>query len=123
MQVSELTGAMLDYWVARGWELTDPVIGSDDVCRVLVKPAFESQPRRVNYLPSSSWVDGGPIIELGHISVRWIDDETLYGQPVPPHWVAEHPSVNYGIEGATALEAAMRVYVASKFGDTVPDNE
>src|SRR4051812_8933896 len=107
MKVSELDGAQLDYWVAKaeGYnpELQEgrPYIWTDQT-------GF--------WLPSVNWSDGGPIIEREQIQIG----------PTYDGWYAEYPymrrsgvSAGYGdpfVEAKTALIAAMRCYVASKFG-------
>jgi hypothetical protein len=91
MKTSELTGAALDWAVAKA-------IG-------------EYKPLPVpNY--STDWAQGGPIIDREHISIAYMyrgeweawDDKTM----PPPRY-----------RGPTPLIAAMRCYVASKLGDTV----
>lgn len=63
-----------------------------------------------DYSPSTSWAQGGPIIEREHITVEWRPN---YGRGLP--WVAHIPHNNFS-SGATPLEAAMRCYVSSKLG-------
>jgi hypothetical protein len=74
----------------------------------------------MGYNPSSDWFQGGPIIEREDI--RW--------QPTPLHKEAYYCWKNWenvneeplcGEHGSTLLEAAMRCYVASKFGEEVQD--
>jgi hypothetical protein len=115
MKTSELTGVLLDYWVAKGEghrvRLVDDDLvvfyeGGDDTGR--------KERRGPVFSPSSEWHDGGPIIERERIAMR----------PVEGEWITDHMS-NAGTfigVGTTPLIAAMRAYVASKFGDTVPDN-
>jgi hypothetical protein len=115
MKTSELTGALLDYWVARASGLADPVIGSDDVCRVLVQYTFHAEPQRVNFFPGSVWMDGGPIIERAGIGISpyrgkwgaWLTIDSYVGNP--------------NSTGEAPLIAAMRCYLSSKFGGEVPD--
>lgn len=124
MKVSELSGAMLDYWVARaeGWAfgpqhktLECDVWRDADGCIVGVIPAQ-------GFRPSMDWESGGPIIERERI-------DTAFGNE-PGLWEAlVRPEYEYGMymcddgrgTGPTILIAAMRAYCASKFGDTVPD--
>jgi hypothetical protein len=92
MKTSELTGAALDWAVAK--------------CE------------RVNYHGpawtkfSTDWAQGGPIIEREWVDLHCVNDSL---------WEAECPAVG-GLamqNGPTPLIAAMRCYVASKLGDDV----
>lgn len=102
IKVSEATGAVLDWMVAKaeGWTVEDHIITH-------VTTKF--------YNPSSNWVQGGPIIEREKIGFdecfgTWAAD-----------WYAPKNSNRDGISmlGKSPLEAAMRCYVASKLGDEV----
>lgn len=69
--------------------------------------------------PSSSWGDGGPIIEREKISTYFEETPTAAW-----HAEFEHAARADGVQitfaqGPTLLIAAMRAYVASKFGDEV----
>jgi hypothetical protein len=110
MKTSELEGALLDYWVARAEGLDAEL--SDGVCFI---------PRTgVIFRASTNWAQGGPIIERERIEINPRSDRGYW------EWCAV-PLLNdaewwerfqYGI---TPLVAAMRAYVASKFGDEVAD--
>jgi hypothetical protein len=103
MKTSELTGAALDWAVAecqgiklypsknKGW---------------MTANYGEFNPRHGApwYRPSSSWEQGGPIIEREGIAL------------LPPE-LAEMPG--YEGRGETLLIAAMRCYVTSKLGDEI----
>ena len=94
MKTSELTGAALDWAVAR---CEGHGIG------VLDDPWFA---------PSTNWAQGGPIIEREWVDLHCVNDSL---------WEAECPAVG-GLamqNGPTPLIAAMRCYVASKLGDEV----
>lgn len=135
-KVSELEGVLLDAAVAmaEGMQFRiQEVMSSDfrsrrDMCCVA---KHQERARRLDdfktiFQPSSAWNDAGPIIERERIAV-W-----AYGNG----WAAAHPvcgdsahyyDTNHGIidasplapDGQTPLIAAMRAYVASKFGETV----
>jgi hypothetical protein len=62
-----------------------------------------------NYSPSTSWAQGGPIIERERIN---ISDDGGDG------WKADDSIGHWGY-GPTPLLAAMRCYVASKLGEEV----
>jgi hypothetical protein len=97
IKVSELTGAALDWAVAK--------------CEGLL---HDDGTVSDYWQPSELWEQGGPIIEREGISVDRIGSA----------WTADiADSVGGYIEhtesGTTPLIAAMRCYVASKLGDTV----
>lgn len=107
VKVAELEGALLDYWVARAegsplsaeWD-------SSVISGVLIGTgAGDLQ----TFAPSTDWQHGGPIIERERIQL-WGCGE----------WMAKVNKMagNSGV-GPTPLIAAMRAYVASKFGEEV----
>ena len=100
MKTSELTGAALDWAVAKceGIEFT-----------------YENHPHHemfdMHY--STDWAQGGPIIEREKIGID-CDDQGV--------WFASYnlsAETAWGSTGLTPLIAAMRCYVASKLGDEV----
>ena len=98
MKTSELTGAALDWAVAKCEDF--PVRnGFDDNC-----PEY-----------STNWAQGGPIIEREGVTLTQYDDY--------PNWSATLYATDYNehthVTAPTPLIAAMRCYVASKLGDTV----
>ncbi|WP_186200644.1 DUF2591 domain-containing protein [Burkholderia gladioli] len=117
MKVAELIGALLDYWVARAedyplscdWDQGDYILigtGAGDL---------------EQFAPSTDWSDGGPIIERARIDLKAPPNMDAPDEHVD--WAASvpDPNVAYTREyfGETPLIAAMRAYVASKFGDDV----
>jgi hypothetical protein len=110
-KVSELEGALLNDAVGLAEGATPR--------RVLSKMALDGSGqcewRMKHNAYAHSWEYGGPIIEREWIEVGPSDRE---GQ-----WFACLPKspreFNVGAWGATPLIAAMRAYVASKFGDEV----
>lgn len=103
IKTSELTGAALDWAVAKceGYEpFTDGISW-------IIHHAETYQP-----LPkySTDWAQGGPIIERDKI-----DTNTSY----PNTWVATCHDGSKTCTGPTPLIAAMRCYVASKMGDEI----
>jgi hypothetical protein len=106
MKTSELTGAALDWAVAKCEKL--PVTSKQYDLRFIEEYAF-----------STDWAHGGPIIEREEISTAKLE-ETLPDamSPHPTCWSAhiEGLFVRYG---PTPLIAAMRCYVASKLGNEV----
>ena len=119
MKTSELSGAALDWAVAK------------------CEGVFAHAPRHVSrevwmklladYAPSTDWAKGGEIIEREKISLIWM------GFADEQYWVGsidavrhEHEMFNgvdvpfeHEARGTTPLEAAMRAYVTSKLGDEV----
>lgn len=111
MNTNELTGAALDWAVARceGQFDRSPHTGNG---------ANFLRLRKGNYLKSgvlfssTDWAQGGPIIEREKIALDYLED--LCGAGVYRAGELKHLS-----HGPTPLIAAMRCYVASKLGDTV----
>lgn len=108
MKTDELTGAALDWAVAKceGLECTE------DMGLLVVEGADGY------YSPSIKWAQGGAIIERERIGVWWathfVDGE---GDEYGNHWYAEDKDGDHVQTGATPLIAAMRCYVASKQGE------
>jgi hypothetical protein len=103
MNTSELTGAALDWAVAK--------------CEGKFF-AEEGEKFKPSYSPSTDWAQGGPIIEGEKIDV--IADpngkDVWMGQLYATRLAGNKVVRAYG---PTPLIAAMRCYVASKLGDTV----
>lgn len=103
VKTSELTGAALDWAVAKcgGWIKGD--ITHPKFCRL-----WRDQIRTPAAYPSTDWAQGGPIIEKHITKLEDLGDSWgAEGVGVPEHF------------GPTPLIAAMRCYVASKLGDEV----
>jgi hypothetical protein len=118
MKTSELTGAALDWAVAKceegealaeGWHPHFAPYGG------------ELRLRATPYTPSTDWSQGGPIIERECICIHQRMGETA--------WWADYANPQLKPDGTghlflfkqapTPLIAAMRCYVASKLGDEV----
>lgn len=129
MKTSELTGAELDAWVARAEGFR---ARTDDEC-----DWWDADDggfvRQMEWEPSTDWAHGGPIIERERINVvdhaayqgnllRNADEQfaAFIGDPWQLHDLGG--LIFYDVQkGPTPLVAAMRAFVASKYGDTVPD--
>ncbi|WP_454908425.1 DUF2591 domain-containing protein [Variovorax gossypii] len=144
MKTSELTGALLDYWVARAEGYTDAGSGrrfpdhsvcvrqvSEDgplCCLIYDSTRLAAHtPNDGFFQPSTDWAQGGPIVERERVAIWGGEREG---------WAAAHPSANpsgyngdsHYIDvgdddsyvGPTPLIAAMRAYVASKYGHELP---
>ena len=147
MKTSELTGAALEWAVARLESKASPMgMDSADILlyRSTATNAFMYKRWAIPY--STDWAQGGPIIEREGISVIRLDDESVpdekgfYQGKYIPQWGAvigtrhsieksyggqgDYWGLEYHVDGGaicgdTPLIAAMRCYVASKLGDTV----
>jgi hypothetical protein len=127
MKTSELTGELLNYWVARAEglpapELYDAGYGEAPQC-------YYDTERWARYEPTQDWAEGGPIIERmmldGWGIWRYSDHDEFTCSNTDTEALPFKPN-NYdgewiSMEGPTILIAALRAYVASKFGDEVPD--
>jgi hypothetical protein len=123
MKVCELRDALLDYWVARAEGIDDVVIRGDACLTCWVEVGGLSA--GLGYPASTDWGFAGPIIERERIGIEPWDD----GRTGAAIWVATtfENRVTSSLlsrrskSGGTPLIAAMRCYVASKFGEEVPD--
>jgi hypothetical protein len=102
MKTNELSGAQLDWAVARA-EGQEVEFEDGELC--LPSSYYKDGDP---YKPSEDWAQGGPIIQRERIR---LDPRGV--------WVAGHDSSNDEYLGATPLIAAMRCYVASKLGEEV----
>ncbi len=117
MKVSELEGTLLDYWVAKAdslpirWEFNAIEAGGE---RGRLFYDFDNPLYRFKvFSPSTDWSQGGPIAHREGINTTFFRSENQWGAGT---------ICAYGL-GRTPLIAAMRCYVASKFGEEVPDQE
>ena len=123
MKTSELTGAALDWAVAKCEGATN--LRHDTVATWWVD--LNGEPRalssgwspRQSWHPSTDWSQGGPIIEREKLSVgtRYTNDQIYHDADVLC-W-ARNAIGGFLKYGPTPLIAAMRCYVASKMGDEV----
>jgi len=104
IKTSELTGAALDWAVAK-IEFPDP--DYEDADRFVYVHGDDE----FHFTPSTDWAQGGPIIEREGIGLGFCvginSDQWEAGYTTPEE------------TGPTPLIAAMRCYVASKMGDTI----
>lgn len=132
MKVSELTGAELDWYVAKaeGIENIELRTAQRATNRICVVKASGGRQFDYTYSPSTQWNCGGQIIEREQIHLMCIP-ATDKGDPA--FWDASLDSkIQFNTHdetqlkfimatGATPLIAAMRAYVASVFGEEVED--
>ncbi len=119
-KVAELEGALLDAAVAKaegvGFHLEDQQFGNGPK-RVCVAHWGMAEDRR-RYAPSTHWHSGGPILQRERITLLGHDDEWNAATKIlMSNGCIERSGVF--TSGGTPLIAAMRAYVASKFGEEV----
>jgi hypothetical protein len=100
LKTSELTGAALDWAVAK---CEGHGVG------VLDDPWF---------MPSTNWSQSGPIIERERVQVRFIQECYWHFATPTDTWIANYDGGGEWI-GPTPLIAAMRCFVASRLGESV----
>jgi hypothetical protein len=116
IKTSELTGAALDWAVAKCADLPYPHV-------------YDEQGEIVEVSPSTDWAQGGPIIERESIFVLR-EQSGFKGRRLWAATSGANKAVGLNEDsiklyrddfyfGPTPLIAAMRCYVASKLGDTV----
>jgi len=138
MKTAELTGAALDWAVAKceGYEtrnnyevsycdvdgdvflfqcMADDGEHAIEQCANAYTDANSFDAVRLDpYMPSTDWAQGGPIIERESIELQ--PRGTVWKALILPR---EPHDKGTAQQGATPLIAAMRAYVASKLGDEV----
>lgn len=107
MKTSELTGAALDWAVAKcmGHRVAE---NYGSYIRIYL-PDPKQAGYTLAFCPSTDWADGGPIIERERIEIVFNGEG----------WDAYDHLRHIPEEGSTPLIAAMRCYVASKMGDEI----
>lgn len=106
MKTSELTGAALDWAVAKCmWpeEIGNTVPFHQDGS---------------DYAPSRKWAHGGPIIERERMAIRFVPECYWHFTTPTDTWTANYEGGGEWI-GPTPLVAAMRCFVVSKLGEEV----
>ncbi len=110
MKVSELEDEKLDYWVAKA---------SEDLPSWFTHEQIDAIARAKKY--SSDWAQGGPIIEQEAGTFGIASNDQSFEQV--SYWCEMGRTITrYRMSGPTHLIAAMRAYVASKFGAEVDDS-
>jgi hypothetical protein len=113
VKVSKLTGAQLDYWVARAAGHEGQIVKSHSPCNADYFEYASGTP----YRPSTHWAHGGPLIEKYRLAVNPFYYKHNNG------WVVTDADDGILSDGETPLEAVCREVVRAKFGDDVPDDE
>ncbi len=104
MKTSELTGAALDWAVAKAEGILDRI----ELEQVNGVWSVAIPDLGCSFEPSTCWTQGGPIIEREQIDIQCFPRKS--GGVV---WRTFHA------DGPTPLIAAMRCFVASKLGDEI----
>lgn len=133
MKTADLTGAELDYWVAKAEGVdavfSDPHPDGSRTCVTYYSRDHDGHLDGRSYCPSAHWSDGGPIIDSDQIATVMLENEWRAFSVVkgsmgsgndPDYRLFEVTPEDATASGPTPLIAAMRAYVASKFGDEVP---
>ena len=115
VRVSEATGSVLDWMVARceGWDSYD-VHSNGQLELERISDGGHCWLRC--FTPSTDWLQGGPIIEREGINLNFMQFDS------PQYWTAHirhSGKVRFGAVGPTLLVASMRCYAASNLGDIV----
>ena len=109
IKTSELTGAALDWAVAKCEGVTEHSMGHWKISILEACTAFQ-------YSPSTDWAQGGPIIEREKIDILWQSESQCFVGSMARSNKVGWRHLQYG---PTPLIAAMRCLVASKLGDEV----
>jgi len=112
MKTSELSGRLLDWAVAicEGWTYSHDFKYGDMYFPPKLYEGVVTHWEERPPIYSSSWAQGGPIIEREKIQIGYF----------PDGWRAQNWQGKHNTQcGHTPLIAAMRCYVASKFGDEI----
>ena len=122
IQVNTLSGIALDYAVAVALGYSD--FDSDELGNL----SFCGRRGNFDFLnlrefrPSSNWKDGGSLIETQGIHLEPTassDKSPGFVWSAIPYWKLCRVGVTTPQRGKSPLEAAMRSYVASQFGEDV----
>ena len=125
MKTSELTGAALDWAVAKceGVDVNlDNLYDPPTSAGVVLRCGQDDGDDEYFYEPSTDWSQGGPIIESEIISVHPHSYQNKGLNKTNAVWIGQIGHAHSGMpkhHGPTPLIAAMRCYVASVLGDEV----
>ncbi|MCG5073121.1 phage protein NinX family protein [Paraburkholderia tagetis] len=119
MNVADLSGLALDYWVARSLpDFVREIYFTDSGETVAVRGNDRGRPWDGRFEPSTSWEAAGVVLDRAR---RFELSEGHTGEPA--RCVAQFEGAHGKVEarGATTREALLRAFVKSRFGDTVEE--
>jgi Protein of unknown function (DUF2591) len=118
MNVSDLTGVALDYWVARSLhEFVREIYFTDSGETVSIRGNDRGRPWDGRFTPSVSWETAAVVLErTRRLDVR---EQGERGAVCVAEFVGGHRAVEG--RGESLRVAVLRAFVASHFGDTVDD--
>jgi hypothetical protein len=117
MNVADLNGVALDYWVARSLhDFVREIYFTDSGETVSIRGNDRGRPWDGRFTPSTSWEAAAVVLERAQ---RLEVSERTDGGPA--HCVAEFQGGHRTVEGRgdSLREALLRAFVASRFGDSV----
>jgi hypothetical protein len=119
MNVADLTGFALDYWVARSLhDFVREIHFTDSGETVSIVGSDRGRPWDGRFTPSTSWEAAAAVLERAQrLEVRERTD------PGAAHCVADFEGGRRTVEGRgdSLRVALLRAFVASRFGDSVDD--
>ncbi|MFM0308160.1 DUF2591 family protein [Paraburkholderia sp. RL17-383-BIF-A] len=119
MNVADLTGLALDYWVARSLhDFVREIHFTDSGETVSIRGNDRGRPWDGRFTPSTSWEAAAAVLERAQrLEVR---ERTHRGAA---HCIAEFEGGHRTVEGRgdSLRVALLRAFVESRFGDTVGD--
>lgn len=119
MNVADLTGITLDYWVARSLhDFVREIYFTDSGTKVAVRGNDRGRPWDGRFTPSTSWEAAGVVLERAQ---RFELKERHEGEQAV--CVAEFEGSHRTVQahGDTVRVALLRAFVTSRFGDTVAE--
>jgi len=119
MNVADLTGMTLDYWVARSlYDFVREIYFIDSGTKVAVRGNDRGRPWDGRFLPTVSWEAAGAVLDR----VQRIDSHESREEEAA-QCTAEFVGGAGPVQarGETAREALLRAFVMSRFGAAVPE--
>ncbi|MFL9862950.1 DUF2591 family protein [Paraburkholderia fungorum] len=119
MNVADLTGVALDYWVARSLhDFVREIYFTDGGETVSIRGIDRGRPWDGRFTPSTSWEAAAAVLErTQRLEVRERTEREA------AHCIAEFEGGHRTVEGRgdTLQVALLRAFVESRFGDSVAD--
>lgn len=115
IKVSEATNVQLD-WLAGTLEKVEGLTYSERTKKCY---GYDERKLMVRYSPTTSWAQGGEIIDREKISIVWVHFHWCAGTGDIGEIYRSDEGNHFTGTGPTALVAAMHCYVASKLGEEV----